>query len=167
MCVHILALPADVWGDFISCDGNHVGRHGLISGQPVGIIITRSIAAGTVCVTEQEGHGGETHETASHCAWEFRKKTLEKCFIVTRVKSQITVINKILIISGYDGSYVHTKVLAMSSLISIDKEEGVTRVDETGAIRAVRVLNALTVSGNQETICVICSSSPRQTSQSF
>lgn len=40
----------------------------------------------------------------------------------------------------------------MSSLISIDEEEGVTTVDEAGAIRAFRDPNALTVSDNHETI---------------
>lgn len=40
----------------------------------------------------------------------------------------------------------------MSSLVSIDEEEGVTREDEGGATRTVRDLGALTVSGNQETV---------------
>lgn len=34
----------------------------------------------------------------------------------------------------------------MSSLISIDEEDGVTRVDQAGALRAVRYLDGLTVS---------------------
>lgn len=40
----------------------------------------------------------------------------------------------------------------MSSFISIDEEERVTRVDETGALRAVRDMDALTVPSNQETV---------------
>ena len=42
----------------------------------------------------------------------------------------------------------------MSFLISIDEEEGVSRVDEDGAMRAVRDMNALTVSRYQETVSV-------------
>lgn len=60
--------PADVGGKLIPCDGNHVGRHRRVSGQPVGVVVTRCIAAITFCVTEQEGHGRETRETASHGA---------------------------------------------------------------------------------------------------
>lgn len=40
----------------------------------------------------------------------------------------------------------------MSSLISVDEEEGVTRVDEAGAMRAVRDTDALTVSSYQESV---------------
>lgn len=60
--------PADVGGQLISCDGNHVGRHRRVSRQPVRVIVTGSIATGCFCVTEQERHGGETRETASHGA---------------------------------------------------------------------------------------------------
>lgn len=45
-----------------------------------------------------------------------------------------------------------TKVLAMSPLICIDEEEGVTRQDETSAIRAVGDMDALTVPGYHETV---------------
>lgn len=92
------------------------------------------------------------------------KKHLRKYFVVTQVKTQITMISEVHNIYVYDDLYVHTKVLAMSSLVSIDEEEGITRVDETGAMRAVRDINALTVPGNHKTICVMCSCSPRQTS---
>lgn len=61
--------PADVGGQCIPSDGSHVGWHRSVSGQPVGIVVTRSIAAVTLRVTEQEGHGGETGEAASHGAW--------------------------------------------------------------------------------------------------
>lgn len=54
--------------------------------------------------------------------------------------------------SFYKGFHALTKVLTMSSFISIDEEEGVTRIDETSAMRAVRDMNALTVSSNQETV---------------
>lgn len=40
----------------------------------------------------------------------------------------------------------------MSSLISIDEEEGVTREHEASAMRAVGDTDALTVSGYQETV---------------
>lgn len=40
----------------------------------------------------------------------------------------------------------------MSSFISIDEEEGVTREDEASAMRAVRDMDALTVSSYQETV---------------
>lgn len=66
--MHESVLPADVRSQLIPCDGNHVGRHRLVSGQPVGEVVTRSVAAGSFRVTEQEGHGGETRETASHGA---------------------------------------------------------------------------------------------------
>ncbi len=40
----------------------------------------------------------------------------------------------------------------MSSLIPVDEEEGVTRVDEAGVTRAVRDMDALTVSSYQESV---------------
>lgn len=45
-----------------------------------------------------------------------------------------------------EGFHALTKVLTVSSLISVDEEEGVTRVDEAGATRTVRDTGALTVS---------------------
>lgn len=57
-------------------------------------------------------------------------------------------------ISVNDGLHAFTKVLAMSSFISVDEEEGVTREDEAGAMRAVRDLAALTVSSYQETVSI-------------
>lgn len=60
--------PADVGGQPVPRDRDHVFRHRCVSGQPVGVVIARSVAAVTLCVTEQEGHGGETRETASHGA---------------------------------------------------------------------------------------------------
>lgn len=63
-----VCAPAYVGCQFIPCDGHHVGRHRSVSGQPVGVVITRGIAAVTFCVTEEEGHGGETRQTASRGA---------------------------------------------------------------------------------------------------
>lgn len=64
----LLPPPADVRGQLVSRDRDHVLRHWCVSGQPVGVVIARSVAAVTFCVTEQEGHGRETRETASHGA---------------------------------------------------------------------------------------------------
>lgn len=55
-------------------------------------------------------------------------------------------------ISVHEGFRALTEVLTMSSLISINEEEGVTRVDEAGAMRAVGDSDALTVSGYQESV---------------
>lgn len=62
--------PADVGCQPIFCDRDHVGWHRSVSRQPVWVVITRGIATVIFCVTEQEGHGGETREAASHCAWD-------------------------------------------------------------------------------------------------
>lgn len=40
----------------------------------------------------------------------------------------------------------------MSSLISIDEEEGVARVNEAGALRAFGDIDTLTMSSYQETV---------------
>lgn len=40
----------------------------------------------------------------------------------------------------------------MSSLISVDEEEGVTRVHEASSLRTVRDMDALTMSSYQETV---------------
>lgn len=55
----------------------------------------------------------------------------------------------------------------MSSLISVDEEEGVAGIDKTGAIGAVRDPNALTVPSYQETVNVTCITFARQTSLTF
>lgn len=47
-----------------------------------------------------------------------------------------------------------TKVLTMSSLISIDEEERVTTIDEAGAMGTFRGVDGLTVPGYQETVGV-------------
>lgn len=70
LCIDTPIPPADVGSQLIPCDGNHGGRHRRVSGQPVRVVITRSIAAVTFRVTEKEGHRGKTRETASHGAWE-------------------------------------------------------------------------------------------------
>jgi len=68
VCVHAPVPPADVGGQCIPCDGRHVGWHRSASGQPVGVVVTRRVAAVTLRVTEQEGHGGEAREAASRGA---------------------------------------------------------------------------------------------------
>lgn len=70
-------------------------------------------------------------------------------------------------ISEQEGFQVLTKVLTMSSLISIDEEEGVTRVNEAGALRTVRDMDALTVSSYQEAVNITWTRSARQTSRTF
>lgn len=55
----------------------------------------------------------------------------------------------------------------MSSLIPIDEEEGVTRVDQAGASRTVRDLDALTVSSYHETVNITWATSARQPLRTF
>lgn len=58
--------PADVGSQPVPCDRDHVFWHWCASGQPVRVVVARSVTTVTFCVTEHEGHGGETRETASH-----------------------------------------------------------------------------------------------------
>lgn len=50
----------------------------------------------------------------------------------------------------------------MSSLISVHEEEGVTRVDEAGAVGADGDTGALTVSGYQEAVNITWTTCARQ-----
>lgn len=58
---------------------------------------------------------------------------------------------------GWASIFIHkgcddlTKILPMSSLISVDEEQRITRVDETCSMRTIWDPDALAVSGNQET----------------
>lgn len=109
-------LPADVSSHLVTSDGDHVLRHRRVSRQPVGVVIARSVATGALSVAEQVGHGGEARQAASHGAWR-------------------TVSNVRQGTQGWAGVFVHTgfcsltKILAMGSLISVDEEERITRVD--------------------------------------
>lgn len=71
---------------------------------------------------------------------------------MTQAKTEVFMMRSTHGISGHERFYVLTKVLTMSSLISVDEEEGVTRVDEAGAIRTVRDTGALAMSSYQETV---------------
>lgn len=140
--------PADIGGQLVPHDRDHVFRHWRVSRQPVGVVIARSVAAVTLYVTEQEGHGGETRETASCGAWE----TVWSVIQWLKERHVLKINLNLYSISVHKGFYALTKVLTMSSLISIDEEEGVTREDEASAMRAVGDTDALTVSGYQETV---------------
>lgn len=65
--------------------------------------------------------------------------------------------------SGCDVFHALTKVLPMSSFISIDKEERVTTVDEASAMRTFRGVDALTVPDYQETVSITWTGSAGQT----
>lgn len=64
------------------------------------------------------------------------------------------------IYKGYDDL---TKIQAMSSLISVDEEQRIARIDETCSMRALWDPDALAVSGNQETDGNSSAASARQT----
>lgn len=51
--------PADEGFDALAGDGGHTHGHGLWSGQPVGIVITRRKVANIVDVTKEERHWAE------------------------------------------------------------------------------------------------------------
>lgn len=69
-----------------------------------------------------------------------------------KAKKQVFKVQNLPSVSVREGFLALTKVLTMSSLISVDEEEGVARVHEAGANRAVRDLDALAVSSYQETV---------------
>lgn len=60
--------PADEVLQSVPGDEGHAARHRLIGGQPVGVVVSGGVATGAVGVTEQEGHGGKTRETATQRA---------------------------------------------------------------------------------------------------
>lgn len=56
--------PADEVPQSVPRDEGHVALHGLVGGQPIGVVVSGGVATGAVGVTEQEGHGGKTRQTA-------------------------------------------------------------------------------------------------------
>lgn len=65
--------------------------------------------------------------------------------------------------SGCGVCHALTKVLPMSSFISIDEEERVTTVDEASAVRTFGGMDALTVPDYQETVGITRTGSAGQT----
>lgn len=87
---------------------------------------------------------------------------LEHCHKMTQAKTQVFKMQNLRSISVHEGFHALTKVLTMGSLISVDEEEGVTRVDEAGVKRAVWDTDALTVSSYQESVNKTCTTSAWQ-----
>lgn len=59
-CVRECPLPADVALESSPRDERHVAGQKLVSGEPIGVVISGGIAAGAIGAAEEEGHGGKT-----------------------------------------------------------------------------------------------------------
>lgn len=123
--------PADVGGQSVPSDGAHVCRHRLGSGQPVGEVIARRKAAGTFSVTEQEGNGGKTRETASHAS-----KVLTVSFLIAiDVEKRVTREDEV----GANGAVRDADGLTVSGY-----QEALHVSDRTSAGQAWETLEAWT-----------------------
>lgn len=76
-----VCLPADIPGQWISKNQLLVCRLRRVRRQPIGVIISRSVATSVVMITDQERHGGEPWQTASQSSFKHKSNQIVKIWI--------------------------------------------------------------------------------------